>query len=362
MRLGMPPNNYNIIKGRNNNFDFLRFLFAFIVFLVHSSRLSRDGSFTFITNIITAKIAVESFFIISGFLIFMSYDNSKSINNYFSKRVRRLYPGYFCVIILCAIVGFFITNKSWQDYLSTGLLKYLFANLVFLNFLCPSLPGVFQNNPVTGVNGALWTLKIEIMFYLIVPILSSLFNKFNKIILFGIIYVLSVSYVIVFNMLYASSGKYIFVELGKQLPGQLSFFMSGALIYYYFNYFSKRPTMWFLIALPIYACSKLIGIGPLVPLSLAVIIIYFSYFFYYLGNFGKYGDLSYGIYIYHFPIIQILINYNNFNLPSYLVLPLYTIILLVMAFISWHVIEKSFLQRSSHYILASLTKESKIIL
>ena len=62
-----------------NNFDLLRFLFATVVFFVHSSVLSGFEELSFITPILSSDIAVKAFFVISGFLIFMSYERSSSL-------------------------------------------------------------------------------------------------------------------------------------------------------------------------------------------------------------------------------------------------------------------------------------------
>jgi peptidoglycan/LPS O-acetylase OafA/YrhL len=72
----------------------------------------------------------------------------------------------------------------------------------------------------------------------------------------------------------------------------------------------------------------------------------------YLGNWGKYGDFSYGIYIWHYPIIQILVSLNIFeNSPIYFML---TVILFVAlaAYFSWNFLEKPFLRKKSHYVSA----------
>lgn len=161
-----------------NNFDLLRLVFAVTVSLVHAHTLTNFRELTLLSRILSSDIAVKSFFIISGFLIFMSYEKSSSLNNYYEKRIRRIYPAYFIVVLSCALLLFFLSNKSLAYYFSTQWLKYIITNLVFLNFLQPALPGVFDNNSMNAINGALWTLKIEVMFYITVPIFVFLFRNF----------------------------------------------------------------------------------------------------------------------------------------------------------------------------------------
>src|ERR1700744_2670004 len=86
---------------RNNNFDIVRLVLATIVVFVHSSALSLNSSLDILPRILSAHVAVEGFFAISGFLIFASYDRCKSIGEYFSNRAFRILPGYWLSTIFC---------------------------------------------------------------------------------------------------------------------------------------------------------------------------------------------------------------------------------------------------------------------
>lgn len=114
-----------------NNFDFLRLLFAVIVFLVHSYALSAAEGLGQLSTLLSSAIAVKSFFVVSGYLIFMSYENTADINRYFTKRLRRIYPAYFSVVLICALLGSVFSTYSFSDYWSLSVLKYICANLVF---------------------------------------------------------------------------------------------------------------------------------------------------------------------------------------------------------------------------------------
>jgi peptidoglycan/LPS O-acetylase OafA/YrhL len=92
------PVNANL-RRTGNNFGFLRLLFALLVIVSHSPTLidgdnSRElwnetfGSFTF------GGVAVDGFFLISGYLITKSFESSKTIADYLAKRILRIYPGY----------------------------------------------------------------------------------------------------------------------------------------------------------------------------------------------------------------------------------------------------------------------------
>lgn len=81
-------------------------------------------------------------------------------------------PAYSLTILLCALIGLFLTSLSCREYLtSSSLYTYLICNLLTFNFLSPDLPGVFDTNPLQAMNGSLWTIKVEFMLYIIIPII-----------------------------------------------------------------------------------------------------------------------------------------------------------------------------------------------
>jgi peptidoglycan/LPS O-acetylase OafA/YrhL len=126
---------------RNNNFNFLRLFFAFSVALGHAALAEYNYPFRVLFN---GHVAVCGFFIISGFLITKSYSESKSLKEYFVKRCRRLLPAYFLVVLLCAAGMVLLSDLPAREYFtSPALYRYAGANLCFMNFMQPSLPGVF---------------------------------------------------------------------------------------------------------------------------------------------------------------------------------------------------------------------------
>lgn len=340
------------LRLKVNNFDLLRFVFAFIVFLVHAYALSGAKSLAVITQFLSSEIAVKSFFIVSGFLIFMSYENSHNLKTYFLKRVRRIYPAYLCVILFCAFFGYIFSTSSFDNYFSVDLVKYIFANLFFLNFISPNLPGVFESNQLQAVNGALWTLKIEVMFYLFVPFTVMAFKKFDRLMVIMAIYVGSVVYTFLLLGVAVESGAGIYKELQRQLPGQLAYFMAGAAGYYYYAYLAKYALWAVLFAIFAFMFQSALPWIALEPIMLGVLVVYFACIFPCVGNFGKYGDFSYGIYIVHFPILQVLVSYDLFTSSAWFALVISGILILLTAYLLWHLVEKPFLRQSSHYIAA----------
>lgn len=342
--------NYRINIPKNNNLDLLRFSFAFIVFLVHAYQLSEATSLSLFNDIFSSKVAVECFFVVSGFLIFMSYESSSNIKRYFEKRFRRIYPAYFLVIIACAILGSFLSSYSSEEYFfSFELYRYLAANLLFLNFIQPDLPGVFSTNPMAAVNGALWTLKIEVMFYLSVPVFVWLFRKIGLWQGLFLLYASSIIYNVVLQAFINSHGG-IFIELQRQLPGQLMFFIAGGALYYGFDIFKNNATGFLILAIAGYLLEGIFHAGVLYAASLAILVVYFGFIFKFLGHFGKYGDFSYGVYILHFPILQAFIANQFFAILPLLTMVISSVVVIFSAYVMWHCIEKKMLNKSSHYM------------
>lgn len=167
--------NNNFIKPLippNNNFSLLRFICCFIVIYEHTIILSK--STWIILNL--REIAVDIFFIISGFWVTYSYLSSPNIKVYIFKRFKKIFPLYWTVVIGFAILLAFVSTLPINDYfLNNEFWKYFVVNFFTLNFIHPNLPGVFNGAPV---NGSLWTIKIELGFYIILPLIVTLcFSK-----------------------------------------------------------------------------------------------------------------------------------------------------------------------------------------
>lgn len=129
----------------------------------------------------------------------------------------------------------------------------------------------------------------------------------------------------------------------------MTFFISGAAIYYYRQIFARYSFVAIVFS-AIFVALEFCGwsMEPLFPAALAIVVMAMA-FGPYLGNAGRFGDLSYGAYIWHFPIFQILISRSLFASRPWGALFLGSGIALAMAFLSWHLVEKRFLLRSSHY-------------
>jgi peptidoglycan/LPS O-acetylase OafA/YrhL len=276
---------------QTKNFDLLRVLFAGAVCLVHSYELSGFRELAPIVKVMSSAVAVKAFFVLSGFLIFMSYERSHSLSGYAGKRVRRIYPAYFVTIVLCAVGLASLSTLPIREYFSIEWRKYILYNLAFLNSLHPTLPGVFESNPIPLVNGSLWTIRIEALFYCRVPFLAFLFRRVSHLSILALVYCLSVGSDALIAFLVSRISASVYLELARELLTQLRYFMAGAVLFYFLPAFERRVT-WFVTFAVLILIVNLRFPAPLLePLALAVTVVFFGLYCF-AGNFSKYGDFS----------------------------------------------------------------------
>ena len=323
---------------QSNNLDFLRLILASLVVIWHLSELTQNASIEKFASTFefAASKAVPGFFIISGFLIYMSFEKSTSLGGYFWNRFLRIYPAYILLLVSCSLLFFFISSYTLEDYFGLDFVKYFFYNLIFLNFIQPMLPGVFQDHVITVVNGSLWTLKIEILFYLAVPLVYGLIKLIGPLKVIFFIYIASIVYFEFFEYLYLISSIHLYHSLAMQLPGQMAYFICGVVAYLYFGVIKEKIKYLLPLAVGIF----IFEFRYLEPVALMLVLIYFFMICKYTVNLRKIGDISYGVYIYHFPIIQIFISLSilDQNPLGLIVLTYFTTYL--VAYGSWVLIEK----------------------
>lgn len=339
-----------------NCFDFLRFFFAANILLAHLSELSQNKDLLFLSILSYPNIAVKGFFVISGFLVTKSYVNTPSLTQYYIKRAKRILPAYVLVILLSVLILFIFSSYDFIAYFSnTNTYKYLGWNLIFMNFIHPCLPGLFSNNLICSVNGALWTLKVEEGFYIILPFIFYTIKKVKKLFLILVsIYILSVAYWIVVNYYFSNP------VLARQLPGYMSYFVIGIFIFLNLESVMKYKKM-------ILPFSILVSVGyyffsfitiALYPAAFGCIIIIAAYNLPFFNNFGKYGDFTYGLYIYHFPVIQVFRQYDLFEKYNAIIMAIAVIIVtFLFAAFSWFFIERRFLDRFKKRDIKLITLE-----
>jgi peptidoglycan/LPS O-acetylase OafA/YrhL/O-antigen ligase len=334
----------------HNNFNLLRLLFALMVVVYHAIALANVPSWQGAEQAtsLLAELGVQGFFVLSGYLVFASLQRSNSIGLYAQKRARRLLPGYAAVVLLCAAGALAFSPAAREDLAAVA--RYLGWNLVFLNFMEPNLPGVFEANRFSEINGALWTLKIEVMFYLVLPMLAFFMKLAGGMrwVLFVLVYIAAEAWRASFLHL-GQAGGGIATELARQLPGQMSFFIVGIALAAWRDDINWRsplaPIGIVLLALSIAVPEAM----PLRAIGLGVTSVWVATAIPRLLDPARFGDLSYGVYIVHFPIIQVAVAIGLFAASPWIGAAVAIAAALVCAMLLWWLVERPALRADSAY-------------
>jgi len=334
----------------NNNFDFLRLIFALFVIVSHSYPLSGIENCDALCELTNGQmhfsyIGIKGFFIISGYLIFQSLNRSKGIIDYYWKRVLRLFPALLVVLLLTILLAPLVYENSAVSYLSNKTGWSYFYNNLSLYRMQYAIDGVFEKNPYgPAINGSLWSICYEFTMYII---LSGLFLfRNNKTIVKVSVVTLFLSFLMltVFfedklhrNLFYMDVS--LFVNLGL-------FFLGGVILSVFEYDKNKNSTLINAISLLIVIISivteKYFSVIQFIFIPLLIIGLGIKSTKYINSVSGSVGDLSYGIYIYGFPVQQTLMYFFKLD---YINLMLYaSIISVVFAYFSWHLVEKKALK------------------
>lgn len=158
-----------------NNFGLLRVLFATAVLITHAHVLSGDQGGDVLQRLTGNQaalswLAVRGFFVISGFLVYQSFERSSGAFDFLQRRVRRLWPALIALVLITVfLIGPIATVHNPMHYFSKGA-TWRYAAMpmtIVLGHVPYDLPGVFGDVPHPGiVNGSLWTIAYEILFYM----------------------------------------------------------------------------------------------------------------------------------------------------------------------------------------------------
>lgn len=334
---------------RKNNFDFLRLIFSAFVIITHSYPLAGMKECDWLCQITNGQtsfsyIGVRGFFVISGYLIFQSLERSKNLLTYYWKRFLRLFPALFIMLMLTVLLGSFIYENDQVSYINNmDVWTYLPNNLTLYN-LQYKISGIFEYNPYKGaINGSLWTIPYEFTLYILVSLLF--FVKTNKTLL-KIISVLGLLVFTFANIFYAKQLGSNLLNLNSKLFMDLGmFFAVGSFMAIIkievFKYKNQLLAIGFLFLMgALYFKGFYISKFIVLPIIIILFGLKSTPVLNEVGN--KIGDVSYGMYIYAFPIQQTLeyffkLNYLELMFVSF-------IISFVFGYISWHLIEKRFLR------------------
>ena len=328
-----------------NNIGLIRLLAAYAVLFGHQFNLTSgkhgaiDPIGKFANEFIPFSkglpgLAVMIFFILSGFLIAKSYERSTSALTFIESRLLRIYPAAIVAVFFCTfVVGAAVTSLSISDYLThKGTWNFFLYNssLTEIHF---KLPGVFNELPWKGgVNGSLWTLPIELLMYSYVLVLGVL----------GIL-----KYRNVFN-LFAVLVVLLFLLKVDDFPLLIKdghYYMGGAFlvgVFFYKNFQTEKlNAKTLLLMLVLTGVSYETKVYDLFALFFTAYVVFYVglNFKYKLWSLDRFGDFSYGIYLYAFPIQQLVIYLGVFE-SVYIQLLVSSFLTLGCSIFSWYVIEK----------------------
>lgn len=290
------------------NFDLMRVLAALLVVVSHTFPLSGQPPLRILGVEDLGALGVSIFFVISGYLVTGSYERDPKA--YLVKRLLRIEPGLIASLVVTVAALSVFTTAPAEVYWPKAVL-YVVRNAL----LYPAtydLPGVFQTLPVpNAVNGVLWTLRLEFTFYLVLMLIRA---RLALVLALAGACALVWLYMALAQPDWAQEKLTRIVFLGAR--NGLLFFAGSAL------YLSRWKTPLWLGGLSV-AAFPILG-----PLALPTAVLG-------LARPGKLpADLSYGIYIYAFPIQQLLAGYGRLDVVTAIaaVLP--------FAALSWFLVER----------------------
>jgi peptidoglycan/LPS O-acetylase OafA/YrhL len=336
----MPSTIAALLHGRDNNFNLIRFLAASAVIVDHSFALvapeqTARAAFD-IGSLEVGRIAVDVFFIVSGFLVTRSAMTRPTVLDYGVARFMRLFPALFVTCVAIAFVlGPLVTSVSLHDYFADPrpwLFVPVTASLITHSM---TLPGVYDTLPVSGViDQPLWTLRYESFCYILLALFAlagMLTTRFRAI--------------ACLLLVFAAYGFVTFATDWREIPAIdstarfiLGFFLGGSLYV-----FADKIRLNLGAAILFGAAAWLLHGTPIFEAALRLAMAYGLIWFALvpggiLRDFNRVGDYSYGLYILCFPIQQAFVLLDPAITPFALLISSFPAVL-GFAVLSWHFVE-----------------------
>lgn len=317
-----------------NSYDAIRMLAAASVLVSHHFALTGQPEPALGTIHSLGGVAVLVFFSLSGYLVTQSWQADPHAWRFLVRRALRIWPALALLCVLTVFVlGPVATALPLADYFTTpGTWKYFHTLRMKIIHV---LPGVFEANPKSGmVNGSLWTIPIEVRCYLAVALL-------------GLLGLLRWRWLV--PAVAAMAALWFIGIATPEILGKRSyaremfiFFFSGSALCFLQRFWQARPWHWLAACLAAALASLLLGRAYLALLcSLPYLVVWGgSLPLPILRHAGRWGDPSYGIYLYAFPIQQWLIAEHLPRLGFAGSMALALALTAGMAYLSWHLLEK----------------------
>lgn len=326
-----------------NNFDAIRLMAALAVLLSHQYALSgrpQPGAFG-VQSLGSMGVAV--FFAISGFLVAQSWEADPHAGRFAVRRLLRVWPGLAVVILLTVgVLGPAVSSLPPADYFAhPWTIEYL-KNLQFNTK--DRLPVRFEGSPLpTAPNGSLWTIPLELKCYLLLALAATGGLLRLRWVLLA---ALTAGAAVYFGPVPAADGwtaPFHWTQ-DRRLPLEFGLFFFAGTAFHVFRIQDNVATTRVAVVLGwVFAAAALAFGLPMLAIWLFTPVTVLA-----LANAatpglraaGRFGDLSYGIYIYAFPVQQTLIWTLRDRMPWSALLLLTLATTLALAFASWHLVEK----------------------
>lgn len=348
------------LSYENNRFNLLRLVAALAVFVAHGDFLYRLHLPVPFAGHSLGSLAVYVFFFISGYLICQSWSREPDWSAFWVKRAMRIFPGLaMAVAFSVSIVGWSVTTLSSFDYWRAPGTWINFTNNAVGLATVQTLPGVFESNPFARtVNGSLWTIRYELAMYLLLATLA--WRARGRRWAYPVAaFVLSVLWEA--SRLWGwdatievAGGPVADVFRWRDFCGfGVPFFMGSTMAAY-----AVRPRSWMgwaagLAAACAYFSPNTLGVQG----AVWGLVVLGTFYVAHAGKPEQHSrdrgqiDISYGVYIYAFPIQQAMTELclrQGWSLAVCMLLSLGCILLL--AVLSWYCVERPCIQAASRYL------------
>lgn len=341
---------------KENNLQWLRLIFACQVLVMHAA----ESLGVSIPDFFAHFPGVPAFFFVSGFLIYSSYRNAPD-RRYFENRFLRLFPGL--VLVTLGAMAVVLVAHGWRDLIDhPGTYASWIVSQITLGQAYN--PGLFRDVGVGAINGSLWTLTVEILFYLMVPVIVWLERRFDH----TVIALTALSFIVyaaapifLSEPIYRDKDLYDVVELTPVAWGWM--FGVGILAVKYFETISARKNYLIVAVVPLtlmmlYGQGALFGsegnrLGLIYFCCYVAVVIFLAFA---TPVVKLESDLSYGVYVWHMPIINLLLVLGIAG-----GMPWAVGLTLIIAALSWFLVEKPALKlkRRTIHPVSSERVESK---
>lgn len=329
------------LSRKKDNFLMLRIIAASLVIYGHAPHLAPAVSNVDIFvrkgwGHYSGDIAVDTFFLISGFLVTGSYLRQNDLYKFAKARFLRVFPAFLLNVALLALVyGAVFTTYSLADYFhSIGTWDYIFVNLKYSSNMVWTLPGVFEHGMKTStINGSQWTLPAEVRMYVLLGVLGGagllLSKRLASLVLLAFI---------VLGLLHP--------EFFPLHPGWFrlgGFFLLGVLCYLHRESIVVRLDLVVALVLLAVLTHHLSTYVLTFPLAVAAVVFAVAYLSPPLTFMERYGDPSYGIYLWGWPSQQ-LVAYMMPSADLYVHVALALIVAGLAGYASWNFFERHMLR------------------